>query len=255
MEKQNNKRVYHHTKFENLVKIIKSGCIKFRGSYYEKFNYKDYKWTKEYASSIIEKICIDRGHEYTNDSSFKPIIISFNQEEESDYMWKEYADGYRGIQLVLDYDAIRAYAKQHLDYFNECEYMNSKEEIEVFLKGSMDKLEVIAVNDYQSNLEALSGLIKRTDCKQETEIRYVHPYSKMVSVNYEEFKEKGDGAFCEIKPEEDDEECFVIFPKEILLGITVGYEVSNKIEEVKYYLQKCGFDINKMEIKALDRKC
>ncbi len=241
-------KVYHHTKYETLEKIINIKDVCFRGSYYEKFDKDDYEWTKECVSPIIEKICANRGYEYTKDSSFKPIIISFNQDARSDFMWTEYADEYRGVQLILDYNAIHNYAKQNLDYFNECVYIDSQKEMEKYLKGSMYKLEVICKNDYQGNLEALSSLIKRAEFKKETEIRYVHPYSLMCSITYEDFQEKGDKAFQEIIPETDDKECYIHFPKEVLLGITIGHKSADKLENVKCLLQKCGFDIAQMDI-------
>lgn len=164
-------------------------------------------------------------------------------------MWTKYADEYRGIQLILDYEIMRNYAKNHLDYFNECAYMDNQKEIEEYLKDSMDKLEIISVNDYQGNLEALSGLIKRNKYRPETEIRYVHPYSKMLSISYDDFREKGDRAFQEITPKAD--KFYIHFPKKILLGVTIGYKSLGKLEEVKCYLQKCGFDIDKMDITVL----
>lgn len=181
--------VYHHTKYDNLRKIITNKDVSFRGSYFEKFNQDDYEWTKQVASPIIKKICNERGYEYIGDSSFKPIIISFGQEAESICMWKEYADDYNGIQLILDYKIIKNYADKRLDYFNKCIYLNdnTSDEIEDYLRNSLSELRNIDINNYQYNLEALSGLIKQNKFGKENEIRYIHPYSIMFTVEYSEF--------------------------------------------------------------------
>lgn len=52
---QYSNKVYHHTKYDNLKKIINSESICFQGSYYEKFDKEDYSWTKEIASPIIKR--------------------------------------------------------------------------------------------------------------------------------------------------------------------------------------------------------
>lgn len=245
------KKIYHHTKYDNLFSIITDRGICFRGSYYERFNNDDYGWTKRYVSPVIEKICQTNGMVYVDDSSYKPIIISFGQEDMSDYMWTNYADKYKGIQFVLDYDAICTYADERLDYFNECVYLEANtSEIEHYLTTSMPKLRIEDVTDFQYNLEALSGLIKRKEFDKETEVRYIHPYSIMYSASYDE--EKKDAVFREVTPDANDNECYICLPKTTLLGITIGYQSAYKMEKVQKHLQACGFNLNDIDVHVLN---
>lgn len=139
------KKVYHHTRYSNLEKIITNKGVLFRGSYYERFDNEDYGWTKRCVLPIIEKLCKGKSCICANESTFKPIIISFGQEDKSDYMWTQYADNYKGIQFVLNYDAIRSYADSNLDYFNKCVYLeNNPSEIENYLATSIDELRIVS---------------------------------------------------------------------------------------------------------------
>jgi len=243
------KKIYHHTGYDVLAKIVTEKGLSFRGSYYEKFDMADYKWTKEYVSPIIRKLCEEHDCEYTEDSSFKPIIFSFCEKSDSDYMWMEYADHYSGVQLILDAEQVRSYANEHLDYLNECVYLEQDlERIEDFLRNSIGYLRIVDSNNFQYNLEALSCLIKKVAYRVEKEMRYVHPYSKLFSVNYLDFVEKGNNTFHEILPVEDERECYILLPKGTLLGVNIGYQSMDRKKEVYELLQGNGYNMKKVEI-------
>lgn len=243
------KKIYHYTGYDVLAKIVTEKGLSFRGSYYEKFDFADYKWTKEYVSPVIRKLSEEHDCEYTEDSSFKPIIFSFCEKSDSDYMWVEYADHYSGVQLILDAEQVRFYADEQLDYLNECVYLEQDlEKIEDFLRNSIGNLRVVDSNNFQYNLEALSCLIKKVGYRGENEIRYVHPYSKLFSVDSKDFVEKGDHAFRNILPVVDDAECYILLSKEALLGVTIGYQSMDRKEEVYELLQRNGYDMDRVEI-------
>lgn len=243
--------IYHHTKFNTLEKIITSKGLSFRGSYYEEFCDADYKWTKRVVSRIIEQICKMRNVEYSTESTFKPIIISFGIEPDSEYMWTKYAQSYSGVQLILDYSIVAKVALKHLDYFARCRYMYKKGRIKKFIEQTTYQIE--SINDIQSNLESVSALIKPVKFKKENEIRYIRAYSKLDEVNYEDYKQKGDNAFIEIVPSENDSERFVCFPKEALVGIAIGYKSSEKLDTVKGLLKDMGYDLSKVFIRLYPR--
>lgn len=238
--------IYHHTKYENLEKIIKKEGLSFRGSYYEEFSDADYEWTKRVVSRIIKRICINRNAYYDEDSSFNPIIISFGKEPCSRYMWERYARQYTGIQLVLNSGIIQQYAYDQLDYFTSCNYMRKRGRMKRFIEQFSYNIECI--NDVQLNLEAVSALIKPTRFRKEQEIRYVHAYSRLLSISYEDYLEKGNEAFKECVPENNDKERYVCFPKDALIGIRIGYNASNKLEKVKLLLSENGYDLSKVEV-------
>lgn len=238
--------IYHHTKYENLEKIIKQEGLSYRGSYYEEFSDTDYKWTKRVVSRIIKRICKNRKAEYDKDSSFKPIVISFGKDPISKYMWERYANNFYGIQFIIDYDIIRNYALEKLDYFSTCNYVRKRNRMKQFLEKFSYNID--CTNDIQQNLEAVSVLIKPVRFRKEQEIRYTHAYSKLFSISYENYLKKGDKAFEVCIPEENDKERYVCFPKDALIGIRIGYNSSHKLEEVKLLLSENGYDLSKIDI-------
>lgn len=242
--------IYHHSKYENLAKIIKREGLSFRGSYYEEFSDADYKWTKRVVSRIIKRICINRNAYYDEDSSFNPIIISFGKEPYSRYMWERYARQYTGIQFVLDYDIIQQYAYDKLDYFTNCKYMRKRDRMKRFIEQFSHSVE--SIDDVQYNLEAVSVLIKPVRFRKEHEFRYTHAYSKLLSVRYKDYVVKGDDAFEKCMPKVDDDERFVCFPKETLLGIRIGYKSSSRLDEVKKLLTECGYDLSKVNVEVFN---
>lgn len=240
-------KIYHHTKSENLEKIIKKEGLFFRGSYYEEFSDADYKWTKRVVFRIIKRICVNRVANYDEESSFKPIIISFGKEANSLYMWKRYTKQYTGIQLILDSNIIQRYAYNKLDYFSICKYMHKRGRMKRFIERFSYNIE--SINDIQSNLEAISALIKPTRFRKEQELRYIHAYSKLFNFNYEDYLKEGDKAFKECVPEGDEKERFFCFPKDALIGIRIGYRSSYTLDEVKSILIKNGYDISQVYVE------
>lgn len=248
MEEQ--ERLYHHTRYEVLEQIIKEDGVSLRGSYFEKFNNEDYEWTKDKCSPIIKKICEDKGYEYSDDSPYQPIIISFCKESNSGYMWENYADNYKGIQIILDYEKVASSAYDKLDYLDECVYIEGEQEIEDYLRNHLRNLRQICVNDYQYNLEALSGFIKKPNFAVESEIRYIHAWPYMFKVHPDR---QGGCVIEETKPDKDDKECYVLFPKKALLGLSLGCESEHTLEEVRSLLHDRGYNIDEIELKLQKR--
>ena len=131
----------------------------------------------------------------------------------------------------------------------DCVYLEQDlERIEDFLRNSIGYLRIVDSNNFQYNLEALSCLIKKVAYRVEKEMRYVHPYSKLFSVNYLDFVEKGNNAFHEILPVEDERECYILLPKGTLLGVNIGYQSMDRKKEVYELLQGNGYNMKKVEI-------
>lgn len=235
-------KIYHHTKFENLEKIVTSDGLLFRGSYYKEFSDADYNWTQRVTSRIIERICKKRKVDYDRDTSFKPIVISFGIDSNSDYMWTRYACQYSGIQLILDYDIIAQTACNNLDYFGKCVYIRKRGRMKKFIQQKIFSVE--SINDIQFNLESVSALIKPTRFKKENEVRYIHAYSNIFEINTEDYMVTYDKAFVDSTPTEKDEERLVLFPKEALVGIAIGYKSSDKLELVKVMLKEMNYDVS-----------
>ena len=244
MEKQ--ERLYHHTRYEVLDKIITKDGILIRGSYYEKFDNEDYKWTKSKSSPIIKKICEENGCAYCDDSTYQPIIISFCKESNSDYMWENYADHYMGVQIILDYTHVANSAYDELDYLDECVYIEGEQEMENYLKGHLCFLRQISVNDYQYNLEALAGFIKRPTSAVESEIRYIHAYSYLFNAHPDG---KGGCVIDDSKPNENDKECYVLLPKDALLGVSLGCESKHTLADIRSLLRDRDYNVGDIELK------
>ena len=240
-------KIYHHSKYENLEKIITKEGLSFRGSFYKEFNATDYKWTQRVVSRIIKRICKQRKVIYEEDSNFKPIIISFGLDSASDYMWTKYAQEYNGIQLILDSDIIAQVAYSNFDYFARCHYMRKRGRMKKFIEQMTYPIECI--NDIQTNLESVSALIKPLRFKRENEIRYIRDYSKLVELNYESFMKIGDRSFVDCFPSYDDCERYVCFPKEALIGVTIGYKSSEKLDVVKNILENCNYNLSNILVR------
>ena len=248
MEKQ--ERLYHHTRYEVLDKIIRQDGIVFKGSYFEKFDNEDYKWTKSKSALIIKRICEEGDYEYCEDSAYQPIIISFCKEGNSDYMWENYANHNKGVQVISDYKTISSFALDKLDYLGECVYIEDAQEIDDFLMDYLCHLKQICINDHQYNLEALSGFIKKPKYAEESEVRYIHTYPYVFKAHPDG---KGGCVFEETKPSEEDKELYVYFPKEALLGISLGCESEHTLEDIHSLLNDRGYNADEIELK-LQRK-
>jgi len=163
-------------------------------------------------------------------------------------MWSKYADEYNGVQLILNSNKIKEYAINKLDYFNSCRYLKEKEQIEKFLETE-NVYPIECKNDCQYNLEAISVLIKSPEFAVEEEFRYVHAYSKLISVEYDRFLSLGDNSFEKCIPTDGDSERFVCFPKETMIGIRIGYKSSDKLDEIKQLLLEEGYDLSNLKVE------
>lgn len=244
--------LYHHTKAQNLFLILNKDGLNFRGTFFEEFSVKDYKWIKEKASSAIHNLVKAKELEYTSDSSFRPIIFCFGDESDSDYMWKTYADDYKGVQLVVDASRIKSVAVSNGDYFDSCKYIQDVAEIEPFLKDYYHNYAEDVTDDYLYDLEAISALIKDVDFIEEKEYRYIHSYPIVLAANYN--PRTGEPDFFVPVPTREDSERYRLFPKDTLLGVRIGPDSSLSEDFIRGYLESSGYDTSKVVVEKLTGK-
>ena len=95
------------------------------------------------------------------------------------------------------------------------------------------------INNVQGDLEEISTFIMKPKFRDENECRYIIPYHKVTHFSNgtiwdEEFKR---GKYLDLK-----------FPKDVLIGINIGYKSNISISEVKSYLETKGYDLSKVSV-------
>ena len=260
--------VYHYTSICNdfepvLSSILHPDWIDLRATYYLKFNKDDYLWVKNHKDNIIKELCEEKGLDYEEDSfDFKPYIISFCTNGRSDYMWDKYANNQHGVMLEFNQDVLREthhnelFGKPgtvELDCFCPCLYVDEKggepdlSEIRSSLLGSVEKIDECGIGKwtFQEKLGlAMNAVKKRDPYSKEEEWRYItlYPVASVAQYNPDSVD------LCDIsEPDAPPSEWYkhILFPKEALVGITVGSKVSNyNYKCVKNIAERCGFSPN-----------
>ena len=257
--------ICHYTSICNdfepiLSSILHPGWIDLRATYYQKFDTDDYMWVKKYKDTIVQEICEEQKQIYINNSfDFKPYIISFCTNSDSEYMWEEYGNQHRGIMFEFDKDTLR---KTHhnkifdepssveLECFCPCLYVDDKDgepnlsDIKSSLLETANRIDDRGEGDwnFQNKLElAMNAVKKKKPFEKEEEWRYINLYPVACMATYNPQSKD----LCDItEPDAPRSEWYkhILFPKNSLIGVTVGSKVSDyNFQSVINYVKKCGF--------------
>lgn len=250
--------VYHYTKLESAVGIIKEEGIIFHAGRYDAMNDPN---DSIYGAKTIEK---ELGHEmayiladpYT--CNITSYLVSFCREDDQPLMWRLYD---AEVMLHIDSNIVKANFEDkskrmlmgNVDYLSQEEV--SKKVVELFQEA----------NHYFNNPElefaakAKTSFIKVNDfeCEQEWRVAWFDDFDSID--DYSDFARlKGDDIASEIKikGKRYDGLSFyreLKFPKDCLKGITIRAYDDNVFEmirmQLRTWLAQCGYDIKKIEIK------
>lgn len=249
-------KLYHYTKINILENIIRTGDINFRATYFKKYSKDDYLWVKNNAKPIIEQICSEKGWKYDPQLlDVKPYIISFCKNPNSTYMWEHYGDNNKGMKLIIDgslLSNVRHYKieggnkQDDMECILPCIYIDSKNDVkQQIITLSQSKILDGWEQDDKLKLAVVALKKKNPFCNEE-EFRYIHLYSTIMHADFYDgnFYIKDDPG-----PNSDEYNISLLFPKDLLLGIEVGKDVSQEqFDTVRKYLINCGYDPLKIHV-------
>ena len=202
-------KVYHYTKIKSaniniLESIIREDAIHLRAAFFRKYLKEDYLWIKNYSKEVVKEICEERKWQYDEDDlTIKPYLISFCLDSNSSYMWDNYADNGKGMKLIFD-------------------------------KRLLLKCRHVIPDGHGNYYDAL-------EIEEEQEFRYIHLYSKVGRYLYNE----GNPYYQDDEGPIKTDEMWVdlLFPKEMLLGIELGYNATNDdLQYVRKHIKNLGYD-------------
>lgn len=238
-------KIYHYTSFDSIKSMLTNEGINIRAYHYSKYGDDDYKWTKDIVTPVIEEICAEKGWYFDLEDPVDPFLISFCKCENSDYMWNHFDRDPSGVALILDRALIAKHANKDLnpDAFMDCIYTDNKDEMKSFLIGfGWNTYIVETIDDQQSDLKDISTFIIKPEFREEIECRYVIPHRKITS-----FSSDGDFSEEEIGKMDYRE---VVFPKEAIVGITIGPQSDVEPEEILEILKQNDYS-DKVEVNKV----
>ena len=237
--------IYHYTNFDSVKSMLTNEGINIKAYHYSKYGDEDYAWTERIVTPIIANICVDKGWYFEVEEPIDPFLICFCKSENSEYMWEYFNNTPSGVALILNRELIEKHACKDFnpDVFMDCIYTDNREEIRSFLLGlGWNNYIVETINDEQGDLKDISTFIIKPKFREEMECRYVIPHRKITSISSDgEVSEEDIGKM-------DYRE--VVFPKEALVGITIGPQSDVKPEEILEILKQNDYNAN-IEVKKI----
>lgn len=245
-------KVYHYTKIKNIEGIIRNDAIHLYSAFFRKYAKEDYLWIKNSSKDVVKEICKEQNWPYDEEVlTLKPYFISFCLDENSSYMWQNYADAGKGIKLIFNKELLKKCnhlnPKGNGDYIPAieatlpCIYIENKS----FLKKQlMDNINIDDLQswDYFDRLRFLVSAIKQTKpYAEEQEYRHVHLELVESTATYNNgnfYFQNNEGPI-----EKKDMGIEILFPKEILVGIELGPNtVQEELCRVQNYVKSIGYD-------------
>ena len=250
-------KVYHYTKIKSaniniLESIIREDAIHLRAAFFRKYLKEDYLWIKNYSKEVVKEICEERKWQYDEDDlTIKPYLICFCLDSNSSYMWDNYADNGKGMKLIFDKRLLlkcrHVIPDGHGNYYDAleialpCIYIDDTSKLKQQLLDNINQPN-LEMWDYFNRLKFLVASMKQSKpYKEEQEFRYIHLYSKVGRYLYNE----GNPYYQDDEGPIKTNEMWVdlLFPKEMLLGIELGYNATNDdLQYVRKHIKNLGYD-------------
>lgn len=245
-------KVYHYTKIGNVEGIIRYDAIHLHSTFFRKYAKEDYLWIKNYSKDIVKEICEENSWAYADEElTLKPYFISFCLEENSSYMWKNYAGEGKGIKLVFNKELLKAGEHFNPDgyggYFPAieatlpCIYINGKSSLKQQLMDNIN-IEDLQSWEYFDRLRFLVSAVKKTKpYAEEQEYRHVLLDSVEATANYNNenyYLQDNEGPI-----NKDEMWIDILFPKEILVGVELGPNTTQEdFRYVRGYVRSIGYE-------------
>lgn len=240
--------IYHYTSINAVFGIIHKDNLCFHATFFKKFKGEDYDIIQPDGFRIIEELCIQENCEFDPENDcYQPCIISFCEDKNSDYMWKNYAEYYCGVMLIVDKKIVDENALEnwqtHGDCIRECHYIEEdiiSSEIKKYLEENKELRP--DTSNLQNDWTSMLGFLKTKKYNDECEYRYVRPYQIIATSEYCE----GSTHKCVIEPhpEPSKDKYYedVHFPRTALIGIKFGMNTTVKdIIKIKKHLERNGY--------------
>lgn len=260
--------LYHYTKFEVLKQIVKPDDIKLRASRYSNYDNGDCKWVENVSNDIIRDMT--EIEDLSDRLTMRPFIICFCKNGRSESMWKNYADGSRGIQLVFDGKEIEKVASRcndkchdNPDDMMDCIYTSDDiDDVRKYLRQLYKDYRNKTINDKVGDLLTCQCFLKQKKFKDEKEMRYLIPehdtthfhLDKNNVVVSEDKENYGDDR--ESNKYSNKHYVLKTFPHAALKGIQFGDNVTK--EEIKnaiaYLESECGFSVERLNASSYKLK-
>lgn len=263
--KERMESIYHHTSFNALKSIVTDTGLNFRASKYSNYTNGEYEWIKDKANVAIQEMCEELGEPFDSDPmEFNPYIICFCKENLSRKMWLNYADRGNGVQIGINKDIVSnsSLKERNPDVFVPCVYMAKEESedkvcVKAAIKHIYDECKFESDN-YQDDLSVSASCLKQEEFEYEKEYRYMIPKYDHTIISKDE---KGEVLEQEIENLENVEidgikkYTYQLFPKEALVSVVLGYSTTDEqLEEVRRYLDDCGYDLGKIRPGRVEEK-
>lgn len=164
--------LYHYTKLEALIGIIKKGKLVFRGTRYDSMNDpSDYLFASQ---AVLPKVISELrniselSEEQTDYCEMYPYSVSFTENFDDEFMWKHY-----GSEISLEIDSKSFYPTYEVGdtvkfFFDKCVYANEDTLDVAFIKKFMDSIQT---ENLTSIAQYACVFIKRDAFQREKEWR------------------------------------------------------------------------------------
>lgn len=253
--------IFHYTTIDAIPGICQSNGLSFWATRYNYLNDPLEFVLYEKQKSLIEKLCNEKKWAYDKDMTLSPYIISFCAKEDDFNMWRLYGDNGYGTMLILDDDVMEKTSllikedifngktlssRCNIDYLLNVLYYDKGNQIEQFCK-CFNALSEKYPTDFQDQALTACCFLKSIDYEIETEVRYIRVnYNGLIATSAEDIREipemstsikyrvrKGGIIVPYIE---------IVFPKEALLGMILGYnsEIKN-VDTLCTLLQSRGY--------------
>ena len=249
--------MYHYTPIASTNGILREDKIHLWATYYENLNDPlEFKWAKQHIFEEIKK----SGTTNMIPTIF-PYVISFCKEADDLTMWRLFADNGRGILLEFRDNIIRDTAKQssNATRCQKCFYAE-KDNLNNIITKAQEEYQTYYQEESNDNLQKLCAFIKHKSYEVEKEIRYcsfnfTNEQFKNSST-YKENIENERGVMYRLRGNELVKYKEILFPKEALKSITVGYgldydKTKEHIEKILKANDYANIEIQKSKIQAL----
>lgn len=196
----------HYTKLETLFKIIKADGLHFFATRYDFLNDKsEHNWSYKPLKEEYKRVGFCADKDFDRFYERFPYVISFSKEKDDKSMWKNYADGGKGVVLGLFSECIDSFSvcvnetrlgtsqvSLIYDILYDVEYLNEKVNKNE-LKQTIDKIAkefIDKVGFGETDEEILDAricacpFIKEEKWKAEHEIRYIRIKGRGLEFKY-----------------------------------------------------------------------
>lgn len=233
------KCVAHYTRLSNIPSILDGDGILLWSTRFNGFSdNNEYKWALDEIYPLLPEIAKETESDYDEDQHAYPYIISFSNNIDNDWMWKEYADNHNGVMLIFDRLALYGHCCSHISqtgkyrFCSDVEYSDT-ESLRSKIFDTFNRLQDEFPNSPSMDVFIeVPALIKNEEYKDENEFRIVDVFYDCrhftAKGEKSEYEEAPQNLLTRVKDNMLIPYTKVCLPKESLVGIVLGRNVENQ---------------------------